>query len=55
MINGLQEELPSPHYMKVISEGAVESGLPETYVKFLKSIKHNGHINPPAIMSQIFK
>ncbi|XP_041457274.1 gamma-glutamylcyclotransferase-like [Lytechinus variegatus] len=55
MMNGQEEELPSPYYMKVITEGAVESGLPETYVEFLRSIKHNGQTNPPDIMNKIFK
>lgn len=33
---------PSKTYMKVIIEGAIDSGLPEYYIKMLKKIQHNG-------------
>ncbi|CRK94935.1 CLUMA_CG008426, isoform A [Clunio marinus] len=36
------ERQPSKTYLNVIVNGAVESGLPDDYVTFLKSFKHNG-------------
>ncbi|KAG5673521.1 hypothetical protein PVAND_003563 [Polypedilum vanderplanki] len=33
---------PSKTYLTVIVNGAIESKLPETYVNFLKTFKHNG-------------
>ncbi|KAI4497969.1 hypothetical protein M0802_006793 [Mischocyttarus mexicanus] len=36
------ERLPSPLYLEVIIKGAIESKLPDTYIKFLKMISHNG-------------
>lgn len=32
---------PSTTYLKVLVKGAVESGVPQEYVNWLKSIKHN--------------
>lgn len=34
---------PSPLYLNVILEGAVESGLPQDYIDVLKTIPHNGY------------
>lgn len=36
------ERQPSHTYLNVIVNGAIESNLPEHYIKFLKSTKHNG-------------
>jgi len=33
--------LPSPHYMHVIIQGAIEHSMPDSYVKKLQLIKHN--------------
>lgn len=33
---------PSQTYIHVIISGAIESGLPEEYIQWLKSAKHNG-------------
>ncbi|XP_058459218.1 gamma-glutamylcyclotransferase-like isoform X2 [Malaya genurostris] len=41
------ERQPSKTYMKIILAGAKESGLPEEYIGFLKTIKHNGHSGDP--------
>ena len=49
-----EEHPPSPHYMKVVVEGAIESGLPATYVDFLKGMQHNGDTTPPPIMKEIY-
>jgi gamma-glutamylcyclotransferase (GGCT)/AIG2-like uncharacterized protein YtfP len=35
--------LPSPHYLKVIIEGAEEVQLPKEYIDGLRAIKHNGN------------
>jgi gamma-glutamylcyclotransferase len=35
---------PSRTYLEIIQEGAVESGLPESYIEFLKKVKHNGNV-----------
>lgn len=37
------ERQPSKTYLNVILNGAEETGLPEKYVTFLKSFKHNGN------------
>ncbi|CAD7082753.1 unnamed protein product [Hermetia illucens] len=34
---------PSSTYLKTIIKGAIESGLPEKYIEFLKHFKHNGN------------
>ncbi|XP_022217582.2 gamma-glutamylcyclotransferase [Drosophila obscura] len=34
---------PSQTYLKVLVKGAQETGIPEDYVKWLKSLKHNGN------------
>eukprot|EP00057_Strongylocentrotus_purpuratus_P020850 XP_011675324.1 PREDICTED: uncharacterized protein LOC577509 isoform X2 [Strongylocentrotus purpuratus] len=51
----VEEMLPSPHYMKVLIEGAKQSGLPASFVKHLEAIPHNGDSNPPPIMDTLFK
>ena len=51
----VEEMLPSPHYMKVLIEGAKQSGLPASFVKHLEAIPHNGDSNPPPIMATLFK
>jgi gamma-glutamylcyclotransferase len=35
---------PSRTYLEIIQEGAMESGLPECYIEFLKKVKHNGNV-----------
>ncbi|KAK9889707.1 hypothetical protein WA026_007090 [Henosepilachna vigintioctopunctata] len=37
-----QERKPSYIYLKIIQEGAKESGLPDDYQQFLQKIPHNG-------------
>ncbi|CAG2103772.1 unnamed protein product [Medioppia subpectinata] len=39
------ETTPSLAYKTVILKGAIEQGLPEDYIQFLKSFKDNGNIN----------
>uniref|UniRef100_A0A1Q3FPQ2 gamma-glutamylcyclotransferase n=2 Tax=Culex tarsalis TaxID=7177 RepID=A0A1Q3FPQ2_CULTA len=41
------ERQPSKTYMDVIIRGATETGLPEDYVQFLQTIKHNGYTGDP--------
>ncbi|KAL5292386.1 GGCT.2 family protein [Megaselia abdita] len=36
--------LPSLSYLKAIVKGAVESKLPEDYIKYLRGFKHNGNL-----------
>ncbi|KAL5292401.1 GGCT.2 family protein [Megaselia abdita] len=38
------ENLPSFSYLKAIVKGALESKLPDYYIKYLKNITHNGKI-----------
>lgn len=35
------ERKPSETYLKVLVKGAVETGIPDSYVAWLKSLKHN--------------
>ena len=43
LVTGLDvAPIPSAIYQKVILKGAIEHGLPETYLKFLSDIKNNG-------------
>ncbi|XP_070579378.1 gamma-glutamylcyclotransferase-like [Ptychodera flava] len=44
---------PSPQYLSVIVDGAVQRGLPEDYIKMLKSTPHNGFTGEVAIMEEI--
>jgi gamma-glutamylcyclotransferase len=39
--DSLIPHLPSPHYMRVIIEGAQEVGLPQEYIDKLQTVKHN--------------
>jgi gamma-glutamylcyclotransferase len=39
-----EERQPSQTYLGIIIDGAFESGLPQDYIDFLQSIKHNGNI-----------
>ncbi|XP_053687614.1 gamma-glutamylcyclotransferase-like [Sabethes cyaneus] len=41
------ERQPSRTYINVIIAGAKETGLPDYYLKFLSTIKHNGHSGDP--------
>ncbi|KAL1381566.1 hypothetical protein pipiens_013370, partial [Culex pipiens pipiens] len=41
------ERQPSKTYMDVIVRGAKETGLPEDYVRFLETVKHNGYTGDP--------
>lgn len=36
-----ESRMPSTTYLKVLVKGAIESGVPEEYVHWLKSIKHS--------------
>ncbi|XP_030567926.1 gamma-glutamylcyclotransferase-like [Drosophila novamexicana] len=36
-----EDRQPSKTYLQVLVKGAIESGIPESYIKFLRSIKHN--------------
>jgi gamma-glutamylcyclotransferase len=38
-----QERCPSRDYLNVLVNGAVESKIPQNYIEFLKSFKHNGN------------
>ncbi|KAK6982448.1 hypothetical protein BgiMline_017832 [Biomphalaria glabrata] len=39
--------LPSPHYKKVLIDGARQNGLPEEYVEYLESFEDNGVTKTP--------
>lgn len=39
--------LPSPHYKKVLIEGAKQNGLPDEYVTYLESFPDNGVTDTP--------
>lgn len=41
---------PSQTYINVIISGAIESGLPEDYIQWLKSAKHNGQKAVPELV-----
>jgi len=36
---------PSKTYLQCLVKGAIESSIPEEYVRRLRGIKHNGHVN----------
>jgi hypothetical protein len=38
-----KEQQPSQIYLEVIIKGAIESGLPSTYIEELKQIPNNGN------------
>ncbi|KAH8373326.1 hypothetical protein KR009_000866, partial [Drosophila setifemur] len=47
LTTGAQEDIPldrqpSETYLKVLVKGAIETGIPENYIKWLRGIKHNG-------------
>lgn len=35
---------PSSTYLQTIIQGAIESNLPNEYISYLESIKHNGNV-----------
>lgn len=37
------ERKPSQTYLKVLVKGAVETGIPDAYVAWLKNLKHNNN------------
>ncbi|KAH9519965.1 hypothetical protein Btru_071374 [Bulinus truncatus] len=39
--------LPSPHYKKVLIDGARQNGLPEEYIEYLESFEDNGVTDTP--------
>ncbi|CAG2103771.1 unnamed protein product [Medioppia subpectinata] len=43
--SNIDSTIPSLAYKTVILKGAIEQGLPEDYIQFLKSFKDNGNIN----------
>lgn len=45
--------LPSETYIKVIISGANESGLPEKYIRWLQSVKHNGRHAIPELVQAL--
>ena len=48
-------QLPSPHYLKVIYEGARQCHMPLHYLEDLSKLPHNGYSGPfPPIMSGLF-
>lgn len=49
------ERKPSYTYIRTIIEGATESGLPDDYVCFLKSISHNGNTGDPQLLMALEK
>ncbi|XP_041454585.1 uncharacterized protein LOC121407523 [Lytechinus variegatus] len=53
--NDVEEMAPSPHYMKVLIEGAKQSRVPSSYIQRLEAIPHNGDKDPPPIMATLFK
>uniref|UniRef100_A0A1B0AXV9 gamma-glutamylcyclotransferase n=1 Tax=Glossina palpalis gambiensis TaxID=67801 RepID=A0A1B0AXV9_9MUSC len=38
------DRLPSETYLKTLVKGALETGIPDEYVNFLRSIKHNRNV-----------
>lgn len=40
----IEEHLPSMSYLKTMVKGALESELPEEYIRYLRNIKHNGNL-----------
>ncbi|XP_070573996.1 uncharacterized protein [Ptychodera flava] len=44
---------PSPQYLNVVLEGACQSGLPEEYIAFLKTIKHNDYHGNVNVLTRI--
>lgn len=38
------ERLPSSTYLQTIIQGAIESNLPNEYISYLESMKHNGNV-----------
>ncbi|XP_055902234.1 gamma-glutamylcyclotransferase isoform X2 [Eupeodes corollae] len=38
------ERQPSKTYLKTLVKGAIETGIPETYLNWMKKIKHNGNL-----------
>lgn len=45
--------LPSETYINVIIAGAIESGLPEEYIQWLKTVKHNGRQAIPELVQAL--
>ncbi|XP_002737048.1 gamma-glutamylcyclotransferase-like [Saccoglossus kowalevskii] len=44
---------PTPQYLSVVQDGAKQSGLPNTYLSFLMSIKHNNYQGESSIYQQV--
>ncbi|XP_049543754.1 gamma-glutamylcyclotransferase-like [Anopheles darlingi] len=49
------ERQPSKTYMNIIINGAKETGLPEEYVSWLKSVQHNGNTGDPQLSLELEK
>lgn len=47
------ERRPSKTYLDTIIYGAIESGLPEKYIEFLKGIQHNGKLAEPEMLAKL--
>uniref|UniRef100_A0A6M2DP07 gamma-glutamylcyclotransferase n=1 Tax=Xenopsylla cheopis TaxID=163159 RepID=A0A6M2DP07_XENCH len=48
-----EDRKPSLVYLETIIQGALESGLPDTYLKMLRSIPHNGNIGDEAFRKEL--
>ncbi|XP_002737921.1 gamma-glutamylcyclotransferase-like [Saccoglossus kowalevskii] len=46
---------PSPHYLSVIVDGAIQRGLPEDYIAALKATPDNGYQGKVNVMDDIVK
>lgn len=47
------DRVPSCTYLQTIIEGAMQSKLPNEYVEYLKSIKHNGNTAIPKFVEDL--
>lgn len=47
------DRIPSCTYLQTIIEGAQQTKLPNEYVEYLKSIKHNGHKAIPKFVEEL--
>jgi gamma-glutamylcyclotransferase len=50
---GSPDRRPSPHYLEVILRGAVQHGLPDSYIEGLRKIEHNGYAGPLPLFDDI--
>ncbi|CAH8869429.1 unnamed protein product [Trichobilharzia szidati] len=55
MLNASEPGDPSPYYLDIIVRGAVQSRLPQTYIDWLKSIKHNGYSGSCSLYMNVLK